>query len=107
MSQTQLPSIFPWSTPSKQRREIVKQPLTRTLHNKQKTAKATCSSSSSNTLDTNNDTQNESCNNVCGVSETSSSQLNAKDEIQRMKTEIEKIRRGQTERKKFKYCKLK
>ena len=98
MSRTQLPSIFPWSTPSKQRGEIVKQPLTRPLHNKRKTAKATCSSSSSDTLDTNNDTHNESCNNVCGVSKTSPSQLNAEDEIQRLKTEIEKIRREQTEK---------
>ena len=108
MSRTQLPSIFPWTEPSKTRREIVKNELPKTRKRKKDEDKVQSSSDSVSSL---NESPTQSTSNAVDEiqrlpsetvrsvsSHVESSASNTEDEIQRSHIILEKIKREQTEK---------
>ena len=90
MSRTQLPSIFPWTAPSKTPREIVKNELPKTCKRK-KDDKIQSSSDTVSSL----------------IESPTQSTSYTKDEIQRSHTELEKkLKESKLKRKKFSDFKL-
>ena len=82
MSRTQLPSIFPWTEPSKNRREIVKNELPKTCKRKKDEDKIQSSSDTVSWL----------------IESPTQSTSNTEEEIQRSHIELEKMKREQTEK---------
>ena len=108
MSRTQLPSIFPWTEPSKTRREIVKNELPKTRKRKKDEDKVQSSSDSVSSLN------QQSTSNAVGEiqrlpsetvrsvsSHVESSASNTEDEIQRSHIILEKLKESKLKRKKF------